>query len=202
MILVVLYGASGSGKSYMEQFLVNKKGFSKLVTYTTRQPREGEVHGVHYNFISRDNFLELITDLEMVAVTSYYGNKNLYGVSLKSLLSMRDSGVNNAVVVLDKRGLLLLSDIINTKLKELGIETHIVHVKRDPHDCFQAQLDRGSSVKEALIRYDRDMKDHYFDKGVYSLEGGTSLYHTVDNDGTFNFETSIDNLLKYSIGCE
>ena len=57
---VVLFGKQGSGKTTIADILVSKHGFKKIVTYTTRPIRNGEVDGVDYHFISKDKFLELV----------------------------------------------------------------------------------------------------------------------------------------------
>ena len=41
-MIIVLLGASGSGKSTLEHELATHHGFEKIISYTTRQPRESE----------------------------------------------------------------------------------------------------------------------------------------------------------------
>ena len=54
--MVVLVGESGSGKSSIEKYLVHNYGYEKIVTYTTRPMRDGEVDGVDYHFIDKSQF--------------------------------------------------------------------------------------------------------------------------------------------------
>lgn len=55
-LLLILAGPAGSGKSTLCDRLVQAgMGFSRVVTTTTRRPREGEVNGVHYHFFSPRN---------------------------------------------------------------------------------------------------------------------------------------------------
>ena len=44
-MIIVLLGASGSGKSTIENELATHHGFEKIISYTTRQPRDGEING-------------------------------------------------------------------------------------------------------------------------------------------------------------
>jgi guanylate kinase len=59
MLPLVLVGPSGAGKSTLVKYLQSKVGdsISFSVSSTTRKPREGEVNGVHYHFVSKDEFL-------------------------------------------------------------------------------------------------------------------------------------------------
>lgn len=55
-MLVVLIGKSASGKDTILRELVKRHSFKEIVTTTTRPMREGEVNGVDYNFISKEDF--------------------------------------------------------------------------------------------------------------------------------------------------
>ena len=55
----------------------NKFGFS--VSYTTRPPREGEVDGKHYNFVTMEKFDQMIANDEFIEHCNVHGKK--YGTS-------------------------------------------------------------------------------------------------------------------------
>ena len=57
--MLILIGESGSGKSTIEKMLKENYDYRKIATYTTRSPRNGEINGVDYNFISPEEFLAL-----------------------------------------------------------------------------------------------------------------------------------------------
>ena len=76
--LIVISGASGVGKGTVLGIMMKKrKDLSFSVSATTRDPRPGEVDGVHYYFISREKFEEMISEgafLEYDAhAANYYG---------------------------------------------------------------------------------------------------------------------------------
>ena len=57
-VLVLYSGCSGVGKgTIMKQLLLRDPMIRLSVSNTTRQPREGEIPGVHYNFITKEEFL-------------------------------------------------------------------------------------------------------------------------------------------------
>lgn len=91
--LIVLSGPSGSGKSTVIKRLMEMRGnihFS--VSYTTRQPREGEVDGVNYNFVDRTEFERMIANYEFLEHAEYSGN--CYGTSLKVIEEKQAAGID------------------------------------------------------------------------------------------------------------
>ena len=71
---VVLIGASASGKSTLQTMLINREPcFKKIVTYTTRPPRDGEVNGVDYHYVSVEKFTELADSGFFAEHNSYRG---------------------------------------------------------------------------------------------------------------------------------
>ena len=60
-LLLVLSSPSGAGKSTLSRLLLEKdENISMSVSMTTREPRPGEIDGVHYNFVSQNEFDDLV----------------------------------------------------------------------------------------------------------------------------------------------
>jgi len=55
--MIILYGGTGSGKTCVAKS-IEGRGYRRIVTYTTRPPREGEINGVDYHFIDNEEFLK------------------------------------------------------------------------------------------------------------------------------------------------
>ena len=73
--LFVLSGPSGAGKSTVIAHLLKTLDKAYIsVSATTRAPREGEVDGVDYHFLSREQFEELIARGELLEHAEYVGN--------------------------------------------------------------------------------------------------------------------------------
>ena len=94
--MIVLAGASASGKTEVAKMLSSKYGIVKVITTTTRDKRVGEVDGKDYFFVSKEKFLEMIKDNRFVEHTTY--NDNLYG-------STKDQIAMNKCIVVDPVGL-------------------------------------------------------------------------------------------------
>lgn len=67
---LILCGKSGSGKDTILKRLC-KRGFTPIVSLTSRPIREGETNGVEYNFVSRDLFESLIRDDKLIEYRTY-----------------------------------------------------------------------------------------------------------------------------------
>jgi len=67
---LILCGKSGSGKDTILKRLV-KRGFTPIVSLTSRPIREGETNGVEYNFVSRELFESLIRDKKLIEYRTY-----------------------------------------------------------------------------------------------------------------------------------
>ena len=74
--LIVISGASGVGKGTVLGIMMKKrKDLSFSVSATTRPPRPGETDGVHYYFISREKFAEMIEDDPLSSAVKQFAEK-------------------------------------------------------------------------------------------------------------------------------
>lgn len=88
--LLVISGASGVGKSTVVEKLLEQISLHFSVSVTTRAPRINEIDGVHYSFVSRDEFQRLIDRDEMFEWAEYSGN--LYGTPKSVVLERLEHG--------------------------------------------------------------------------------------------------------------
>jgi guanylate kinase len=73
--LIVLTGPSGVGKGTLVRSLLNRHPTLYLsVSVTTREPREGEVEGQHYYFVTRDRFEQMVEAGELAEWAEFTGN--------------------------------------------------------------------------------------------------------------------------------
>lgn len=91
-ILLVVSGPAGSGKGTVNARLIATGDFVFSVSATTRAPRPGEVDGVNYHYITREDFEDRIQRGEMLEYTEYCGN--YYGTPKKEAEQVLNSGKN------------------------------------------------------------------------------------------------------------
>ena len=91
-LLVVVSGPAGSGKGTVDAHLLKRDDFVYSVSATTRAPRPGEIDGVHYHFLTVEEFKERLDRGEMIEYTQYCGN--FYGTPKKEAEEVLASGRN------------------------------------------------------------------------------------------------------------
>lgn len=140
--MIILVGESASGKSTIEKILADEYGYKRTVSYTTRPPRDGEVNGVDYYFISEDEYTEKFHSGYFVETGAYNGW--FYGTT-------REQYDENTVCVLTPHGLRQ----IKKNFGENNISTFYIKVPR--RDRLIKILQRGDNVDEAIRRNQSDV---------------------------------------------
>jgi guanylate kinase len=89
--LFIVSAPSGAGKSSLVKALLERDSAIRLsISYTTRAPRAGEEEGVHYHFVSREDFHERQGRGEFLESAEVYGNH--YGTSQPWIEAERAAG--------------------------------------------------------------------------------------------------------------
>lgn len=101
--LIVLIGPSGSGKGTVLKRVLEDKSLNSFlsISATTRKPREGEQDGVHYLFITKEEFQKLIDTDSMLEYASYVGN--YYGTPKATVMSRLQNG-ENVILEIEMQG--------------------------------------------------------------------------------------------------
>lgn len=164
-MILILCGPTASGKSTTQKVLCEKYGFHKVVTYTTREPRENEVFGEDYYFVTEDKFVNMIINKEFIEST-IYSNNRYYGTSISSI---KDADKKNYVAVMTPSGA--------RRMKKYAAEYNI--------PCFVVLLD--ISLKTKVYRYIQRISD-------FKMEDLQELYGRCERDyGMFeNFDKEVD----------
>lgn len=98
-LILFITGFSAAGKTtlskYLEEHYPDK--FKEVVSHTTRSPREEEKHGVHYYFVTPEEFDRMYEAGEFIEFVNLYGNK--YGVSYKEVDRILNEGKIPVIVI-------------------------------------------------------------------------------------------------------
>ena len=92
--LFVLSGPSGVGKGTVRDNILKDKSINLVfsISMTTRKPREGEIDGVHYFFVSKERFEKAIENDELLEYASFVGN--YYGTPRNFVNKLLNDGYN------------------------------------------------------------------------------------------------------------
>lgn len=108
-VLIVLSGPSGVGKGTVRKALFEEPDidFTYSISMTTRKPRDGEVHGEDYFFVSRDEFEANIRANNMLEYAEYVGN--YYGTP-KSFIDETLASGHDVFLEIDVQGALQVKE--------------------------------------------------------------------------------------------
>jgi guanylate kinase len=138
--ILVITGPSGVGKgTLIEGLLQQVPGLQLAVSATTRKPREGEVNGVHYHFLSEEDFDRRVGAGEFIEHAEYAGNR--YG-TLKSELARPARGI---VLEIDVQGARQVRDRLP--------EARLIFIEPPSFEDLERRLaGRGSDRPEQIER--------------------------------------------------
>ena len=101
--LIVICGPAGSGKGTVVRLLLQDESYKVSVSTTSRQPRADDIPGVTYNFVTREEFIDMIANGELAEFAEYVGN--FYGTPIKSINELMKSG-KNVILEIETQGAL------------------------------------------------------------------------------------------------
>lgn len=171
--MIIIVGESGAGKTTLQKELVNifDTRFTKLVTYTTRPPRDMEQDGVDYHFVTEDEFEELKRNGFFLETATYrgwhYGSPKCDDYSAIAILT--PAGLRAAI--------------------RAGVPVVSFYLKVDRRSRLIKLLKRGDDIEEAYRRSISDVGQ--FD----GIEGEVDF--VIQNEGyQEDIYTLVDIVLK------
>ncbi|MGH3666862.1 MAG: guanylate kinase [Acidimicrobiia bacterium] len=174
--LLVVSGPSGSGKSSIVRELIERLGIEFSVSATTRLPRPGERHGVHYNFISRRDFEKMIENDELLEWAIY--NNRYYGTPQalieETLADQRDIlleiEIQGARQVRERKPEAIMYFIAPPSLEEL--EKRLRRRGDTSDEDIEDRLEIAKSeLAEAPDLFDHIIVNDNLDQAISELEG-------------------------------
>lgn len=136
-LLICIVGGSGSGKSTLEDDIIIHDGFSKAISTTTREKREGEHDGREYHFVDSETFDQMDNNNKLLESVEFAGNK--YGLSKDEFHKNKD----HLVFVVEPNG---LSQILNyVETNELDITPIVIYMDIKEKDRFKNMVKRGDN---------------------------------------------------------
>ena len=168
--LYVLSGPSGVGKDTVLGRITGEANIKKTVSVTTRQPRQGEVDGTHYHFVTKEKFDDMVKDNEFLEYAKVHDN--YYGTRISEVNETLDAG-NDLILAIDVQG--------GVSIKKIMPEAVLVFLLPPSFEELANRLSsRGTESEDSLkIRLENAKRELGFaDSYDYNI-----VNDTVENAG-------------------
>ncbi len=173
-ILAVVSGFSGAGKGTIMKGLMNRyDNYALSISATTREPREGEVHGREYFFVSEEAFEDMIREDRLIEYARYVDH--YYGTPKDYVMSQMEAGkdvileieIQGALKVKEKFPETLLIFVAPPSAEEL--KRRLVNRGTETADVIDARMKRACEEAEQMDRYDYLLINDEIDRCVEEL---------------------------------
>ena len=165
-LLIVFSGLSGVGKGTILKELMPMEDLNLAysVSMTTRAPREGEVEGVNYFFVTKKRFLEAIKNGELLEHARFVGND--YGTPKQYVEEMREQG-KNVILEIEIKGAKQI-------MKKCPDALSIYIIPPSIEELERRLRERGTEDEETIMKRISKAKKEMKDTAFYE--------HVVCND--------------------
>ena len=192
-MLLVISGPSGTGKgTLIERLMKEDPTLVFSVSATTRAPRPGEIDGVHYHFVTNEQYDQLVAENAFVEYANVHGNR--YG-TLRSEVYERLERGENVVLDIDVQGALNViasekekvsifilppsMQVLRSRLTGRGTETEEA-VERRLHNAVW-EISQKDKYQYKVINDDLETCLHTL-QAIIEAEKHSSAYYSVDID--------------------
>ena len=151
-MLVILSGVSGAGKDTIKKELIKRmENVETLPSFTDRPPREGDIPGQTYNFVTTEEFEGMIKNNELYEYSVHHNH--YYGTSKKLLNDKINSG-KIIVKDIEVNGTQALIDLLKNDVKIVTIFLRVP--KEELRHRLENRIDKPSikEIELRLIRFD------------------------------------------------
>ena len=173
--LFILSAPSGAGKSSLINALLKKHADMKVsVSHTTRSPRPGEENGVHYHFVTTDEFNALITKDDFFEWAQVFDN--YYGTSKQAIKSQLDAGID-VFLDIDWQGAQQVRKIMPSVQtifilppSKAELEQRLNNRGQDSADVIASRMAKAQSETSHFNEYDFVIVNDDFDTALGDIE--------------------------------
>ena len=171
--LIIVSGPSGSGKSTVTKIVKDKLNIPLSISATTRNPRDGEIDGKDYFFLSEEEFKNKIANDEFYEYAEVHGN--YYGTLKKTVEENLDKGLN-VILEIDVQGALIAKEkkkdavLVFFRTKDMDIlEKRLRDRKTDSEEVIQTRLKNAKTELKYEDKYNYTIINENLDDSIQEL---------------------------------
>ena len=178
--LFCISAPSGCGKSSLiRKLLENNELLKQSISFTTRKPRESEVNGEDYFFVSKNDFTKMIETNEFIEYAEVYGN--FYGTNKKWLQEELNKNWSHILLELDVQGAISIKNIFPESVR--------IFINPPNLDTLEKRLnsrgkDTDKQIKIRLAKADQE------------ISIGSNFEYVIINDDFDKCLKSLNNIIN------
>ena len=191
--LFVISGPSGTGKGTICKELVKDDKIRLSVSMTTRNPREGEVHGVSYFFATKEEFLQKIDAGGFLEYAEVFGN--YYGTPKKEVQELLDTGID-VLLEIDVQGALQIKQVYPEAVLVFILPPSMEELRKrlsgrgtETPEVVERRLGEAANEISFVLQYDYAVINDDLDEAVDNVK-------TVIKAAHFGIDEKIHKLVK------
>ena len=173
--LFIITAASGAGKtSLVKALLKDKSTLMASVSYTTRLPRESEIDGQDYFFVTDDDFKSMQANNLFLETAECHGH--MYGTSKENVQTILESG-KDIILEIDWQGALsikkLFPDSISIFVLPPSVEALLDRLNarnEDSHEVIKARMEAAQAEMQRMDKFDYVTINDDFDVALQELK--------------------------------
>ena len=184
-LLVVISGFSGSGKGTLMKELLKRYDdtYALSISATTRSPREGQLHGREYFFVTKAEFEKMIENEELIEYAGYVGN--YYGTPKPYVLSKLLEG-KDVILEIEVQGAIDLKKrypeavmIFITPPDKKTLEKRLVGRGTESKAQIENRLERAAKEADSIKNYDYLIINDEIEKTVEKIHNLIQVQHCL-----------------------
>lgn len=158
-LLIVLSGPSGVGKDTVLKGVMEKDAcLKRSISVTTRAPRTGEINGVHYHFITQEQYDKMLEEGDFLEYETVHGNS--YATPASYVEKLREEGYDAALVIDVKGGLSVKKTVPDAVLIFIlpnsmeGLYSRLSGRQTDSPDVIKLRMRNAEGEIKKALEYD------------------------------------------------
>ena len=202
--LFIVSAPSGCGKGTILSEVFKERNVYYSVSATTRKPREGEINGTHYFFMSDDEFRKTISEDGFLEYASFAGNS--YGTPKKAVFDKLEEGVD-VVLEIETQGAFQVKEKYPEAVMIFILPPHIEELRRrlgkrgtESEEVIERRVSQAAGEIEKSLRYDYVIMNDDLEAAVKDfytvIEAAGRGTHDADAFKAENMKNTIKEVLE------